>query len=87
MNPKLAKDMSDHALCVQSGVEVYRVGDIYHEDESGNPIPAADLEKFCVTTPAHRFAEEAVRAVPLADSVAEAEALAVKYLDLSAAVA
>ena len=82
-----AKNIDDHALCSQAGVHVYRVGEIFHEDASRNPIPAADLGKFTVTTPAHKFASDVVRAIPLADSEAEAEALAVKYLGLPVAVA
>ena len=74
-------DAVDNSLwCLQHGIAVYQVGDLYDTDESGVPISDADRCKWFVSVLAGSFPEEVVKTIPFADTQAEAEANAVAYL-------
>ena len=77
-SPEIAKD--DASWCMQHGIAVYQVGDVYDTDADGEPITEADREKWFVSILVGSFPEDLVRAIPLASTAAEAEANAVKYL-------
>lgn len=68
----------DSALCEQHGIAVYRVGDVYDTDDED--IPESDRGKWFVSAIVGAFPEDLVRAIPLADSMQEAERLAVEHL-------
>ena len=74
-------DAVDNSLwCLQHGIAVYQVGDLYDTDESGAPISDADRCKWFVSVLAGSFPEDVVKTIPFADTQAEAEANAVAYL-------
>lgn len=77
-------EKSDYELCDEFGVAVYVVGDTFHTDDAGNPIPDADRAKWFVSTPAddERFPAAVVKGIPLSITKPQAEALAVQYLGL-----
>lgn len=72
--------MDNSLWCLQHGIAVYQVGDLYDTDESGVPISDADRGKWFVSVLAGSFPEEVVKTIPFADTQAEAEANAVAYL-------
>jgi len=79
--PEPENEAMDNALwCLQHGIAVYRVADVYDTDESGTPIPDADRCKWFVSVLAGSFPEDVVKNIPFADTQAEAEANAVAYL-------
>ena len=77
-SPEIAHD--DASWCLQQGIAVYQVGDVYDTDADGEPITEVDCEKWFVSILVGSFPEDLVRAIPLASTAEEAEANAVKYL-------
>lgn len=73
------EEASADFLCALHGVVVYRTEDFSHFPD----YDPADAGKFVVTVPAFAFEEDVVRGIPLADSLAEAQALAVAHLGLT----
>ena len=74
--------MTDEELCSRNHVTIHLVGEIYEEDEEGRPIPERDRGKWFVAIRAGDFPTALVRSIPLADTEAEAQANAVRYLGL-----
>jgi len=75
--------MDNKGLCKKHGLTVHRVGAAYMCWPDGSPIPAVDLNKFLVATSADVFDEKLVDSIPLAETYDEAQAFAVRYLDLN----
>jgi len=74
--------IDNHALCEKHNIAIYRVSDVYTEDEAGMPIPPEKLNMFMVATIVGKFDSATLEAIPLAATVVEAEALAVTHLNL-----
>lgn len=74
--------MNNHELCQKHGITIHVIGDVYGKQQDGEPIPPEELNMFFVATPAAAFDAALVEAIPVAATVDEAEALAVRYLDL-----
>ena len=74
--------MTDEELCVRNHVTIHLVGEVYEEDEEGRPIPERDRGKWFVAIRAGDFPTSLVCSIPLADTEAEAQANAVRYLGL-----
>jgi hypothetical protein len=63
-------------------LSVYRIGDLPPPEPEAEAIPHDDMDKFFVTADCGSAFENAVHEIPLAGSVEEAHALAVKHLSL-----
>ena len=74
--------MNDKTLCEKHGVTIHTVGEVYTHKLDGSPIPPDELGMFFVATPTEAFDTNLVESIPLAETQDEAEALAVKYLNL-----
>jgi hypothetical protein len=74
--------MTNKTLCDKHGITIHVVGDVYTHKQDGTPIPADELDMLFVATPAEAFDAKIVESIPLAETQDEAEALAVKYLNL-----
>ncbi len=74
--------MTNSELCIKYGIRIEVVGDVYSETQDGSPVPPHELNMFMVGTPAGLFDEATVEAIPLAATAEDAEALAVKCLNL-----
>ena len=72
----------NHAFCEKHGIEIHVVDEVYTEKQDGSPIPPEELSLFFVAASAKAYDRAAIEAIPLAATVAEAEALAIKHLDL-----
>lgn len=80
--PSKTPEESNAALCEHCGVDCRQVGDVYETDHQGKPISDEDRNKWMVTVLADQFPATLIEAIPLANSHAESEELAVKYLML-----
>jgi len=69
-------------LCQRFGIECLIVGDFYVIDRERKPVPEEDRHKWMVTTPAKSFPTTLIQSIPLAESEAQSQELAVKYLML-----
>ena len=56
-SPEIAQD--DASWCMQHGIAVYQVGDVYDTDADGEPITEADREKWFVSILVGSFPEDA----------------------------
>lgn len=74
--------ISNSELCNRNGVAIFRVGEVYECDESGEPIPKRDLAKWFVSVPDDGQFAHLVKTIPLSDTYEHAEALAVDHLGL-----
>jgi len=74
--------MNDKTLREKHGVTIHTFGEVYTHKLDGTPIPPDELDMFFVATPAEAFDTKLVESIPLAETQDEAEALAVKYLNL-----
>ena len=77
-SPEIAHD--DASWCLQQGLAVYQVGDVYDTDADGEPITEADREKWFVSVLVGTFPEDLVRTIPLSATADEAQRNAVNYL-------
>ena len=77
------KAVTDSELCAKHGIAVYVVADVYSADENGEAIPIDELRMWFVSAFADSVHAEKVADIPLAQTSAEAERLAVKHLALS----
>lgn len=76
------QDPSIADLCQRFGIECRVVGDIYDTNLKGKRIPEEDRKKWMVTTPARSFPTALIQSIPLAESKAQSQELAAKYLML-----
>lgn len=74
--------MKDEELCARNNVTVHQVGDVYDQEEDGRSIPEREKDMWFVAIRAGDYPTSLVRSIPLADTEAEANANAVKYLGL-----
>lgn len=75
-------ELSNSALCELYEIGIYRVGETFERYRCGEPIPDEDKDKWFVATPTGMFPTGEVAAIPLADTIEEAEGLAVRRLHL-----
>lgn len=75
-------EITNAALCELYEIGIYRVGEVFGRYRYGAPITAEDRNKWFVATPTGMFPACEVEAIPLADTVEEAEGLAVNRLGL-----
>ncbi|TXT25433.1 MAG: hypothetical protein FD131_4634 [Rhodocyclaceae bacterium] len=69
-------------LCQRFRIAIYQVGEVYETDQDGRPIPDGEKDKWFVSAPADMFPHGEIEAIPLSNTEAEAEALAVSRLGL-----
>jgi len=76
--------LTNSELCQMRDIAVYKVRDVYgtEPNKQGRSIPLTELDKWFVSSLAESPLVSGVREIPLADTYAEAEALAVEHFGL-----
>ena len=69
-------------LCSLFGVATYIVGEVFTVDRQGNPIPAADMDKWFVAVTAGTFERHSMADIALSATYEEAIDMAVSCLSL-----
>lgn len=70
----------DRDELIEHGIAIYRVGDVYDEDQNGMPIPPSEKAKWFVSARIDSPLAATVQDIPDADTEDEAWALAAEHL-------